>query len=164
MIWASADSSRIRSIALSALMAALLVWRNSRQAHFRRSGADYGVEFDDFLAESGNVKKVGVRPSSPQRLDLHISCQARRTSSAFQGRSNSKMRRYIRSKPIGSHLRSPGSIFPVRAGLCQSCAKVVQMSFVSVTDRARCRRCEVTLYFSGYGCQDHYAAVLFIDL
>ncbi len=45
-------------------------------------------------------------------------------ASRFQGRANSKMRRYLRSKPMGGHLRSPGSIFPVRSGVCQSCANV----------------------------------------
>jgi len=67
-------------------------------------------------------------------VNVHISCQARNTISGFQGPANSKMRRYIRSKPTGGHLRSPGSISPVRTGVCQSCAKVVQMSFVPTTE------------------------------
>jgi len=69
----------------------------------------------------------GVRPGSPQRVDVHISCQGRSTRSRLQGRANSKMRRYLRSKPMGGHLQSPGSIFPGRAGVCQSCANVFRV-------------------------------------
>src|SRR5271169_4868108 len=60
-----------------------------------------------------------VRPSSPQLGKEHISCQLRSTSSRFQSRANSKMRRYIRSNQEGIIFNLQGSIFQVRAGVCQ---------------------------------------------
>jgi hypothetical protein len=39
-------------------MAALLVWWNTRLARFGKPGAGYRVQFNDFLAESGNVEAM----------------------------------------------------------------------------------------------------------
>ena len=53
---------------------------------------------------------------------------------------------------MGGHPRSPGSISPVRAGAYQSCAKVVQMTFVSATetaDESHYRTYKVLLHLSG---------------
>jgi hypothetical protein len=39
------------------------------------------------------------------------------------------MRRYIRVKPLGGHLRSPGSTVPARAKVYQRCAKVFRVRY-----------------------------------
>src|SRR2546427_153819 len=79
--------------------------------------------------QSVNVA-IRVNPlyrTASRHIQMFVLLIAEKGNWVSAGRANSKMRRYLRSKPMGGHLQSPGSIFPGRAGVCQSCANVFRV-------------------------------------